>query len=166
MTKPSKPQTTAKKSVQSRATRPLRPATYSKQAHVEARIEHVADLMRSLKFVRGVTYKQLAKDWNLTEQRVREISMEASRRVRLELTDVEGVQLDVCAALSSAMRTAHTAGNLKAVAAIARAWADITGASARTNVRVQVANDQGLPADLVEQETVVQAYLARLKEPK
>lgn len=68
-------------------------------AATEARIEHIANLMRSLDFITGETVRELAAQWGLGEQRIRELSSIASKRVRKELTDPDRVVVKVATAL-------------------------------------------------------------------
>lgn len=76
--------------------------TTQKPAHTastEARVEHIADLMRSLEFRTGETTRELAAKWRITVQRVWELSSIASKRVRAELTDPDRIVVKVAAAL-------------------------------------------------------------------
>jgi hypothetical protein len=68
-------------------------------ASTEARVEHIADLMRSLEFRTGETTRELAAKWRITVQRVWELSSIASKRVRAELTDPDRIVVKVAAAL-------------------------------------------------------------------
>ena len=105
-------------------------------AVVESRIEHIAGLMRELRFVRGQTLRQLAKQWKLTEQRLRELCAEASKRVRAEVTDPERVTVDVCSSLDIAIRGALEERDWKNVVAAGKTWATIVGAVAPARLQV------------------------------
>lgn len=65
----------------------------------EARIEIVADLMRTAKFRRGRTAKELAKKWELSLDRVHDLTAEASKRVVAEFRDPERVTIKVASSL-------------------------------------------------------------------
>src|SRR5512143_3641484 len=65
----------------------------------ETRVEYVADLMRELKFRTGVTHKSLAAEWDLPISYVAKVTLEASRRVRAELTDHDRVLSKITRAL-------------------------------------------------------------------
>lgn len=69
------------------------------RAATEARVEHIAGLMRRLEFRTGETIKGLALEWGLSEQRMRELSAIASKRVRAELTDPDRVTVKVSTVL-------------------------------------------------------------------
>lgn len=104
----------------------------SRTAAVEARIDHIAELMRSLKWRRGDTYKELAKEWALSEQYLRELAAEASRRVRAEITDPDRVTASVGVALEIALEGAVGDRDWKGVAQVARTWSEIAGAGIKT----------------------------------
>jgi hypothetical protein len=95
---------------------------------VEARIEHIAELMRSLRWRTGETGKVLARQWDLSEQRLRELAAEASRRVRAEVTDPDRVSVSVGVVLESALVGALEDKDWRAVAAVAKTWGEIAGA--------------------------------------
>jgi nucleoid DNA-binding protein len=84
-------------------------------------------LMRGLAFVKGRTVKRLAAEWGLSEQRVRELSAEASKRVRAELTDPDRVTVTVCGYLERTLRDARKDRDHRAVVAAAKAWAELAG---------------------------------------
>lgn len=89
------------KTVQSPIPSPATPARarFSHTPATEARIEHIAGLMRTLEFRTGETVRELAAKWRLGAQRVRELSAVASKRVRAELTDPDRVVVKVTASL-------------------------------------------------------------------
>jgi hypothetical protein len=105
-------------------------------AAVEVRIEHIADMMRSLEWRTGISGPILAKEWGLCEQRVKELSAEASKRVRAELMSPDNVKTDVGAALAIALRGAVNDKKWQAVGQIAKVYADASGASAPQKVEV------------------------------
>jgi hypothetical protein len=97
-------------------------------AAVEARIEHIADLMRSLTFVTGKTVRELAQAWGLCEQRVRELSAEASKRVRAEVCAPRAGKRDVMVALDMVIRDGLTPmGDRKSAVQALKLKADLLG---------------------------------------
>lgn len=72
-------------------------------AATEARIEHIAELMRTLEFRTGETTRGLAAKWRIGVQRVWELSSIASKRVRAELTDPDRVIVKVATSLEKVM---------------------------------------------------------------
>lgn len=120
---------------------------------VEERIKHIADLMRRLQFVRGKTVKRLALEWNLTEQRVRELSAEASKRVKAELSAEDKVALtgEVVSTLTTIMRRGRKGverGDLGAAASAAKTGAEIAGILAPKKVEARIDGLAGLFAEL------------------
>lgn len=107
-----------------------------RDAHVAARVEHIAQLKRSLRWVHGKSTKRLAAEWGLTEQYVRELSVEAAKIVRAELTDPDRVTGTVCGYVVWALRTAKKTGDVKAIAPLAKAWAELAGTLAPQRVEV------------------------------
>lgn len=105
----------------------------------ETRVEYVADLMRTLKFRTGVTGKALAKEWDLPLSYVGQVTVEASRRVRAELTDPDRVLSKVSVALDHVIDDALDSGDRHAIIKAVQVWAQVTGAGAAT--KVQVTND-------------------------
>lgn len=99
----------------------------------ELRIERIADLMRAYQWRRGVTGKELAKEYGLAYQTIRVDAAEASKRVYAELmTDREGIGAKVGAALEKALDGAVDKEDWKAVAQLAKVYADASGVSAPT----------------------------------
>ncbi len=81
-------------------------------AHEEAteiRIAYIVDLMIRLRFRRGATVRRLAAEWQLTEKRVRELTAEASKRVRAQLSDADEVAVEVLGQTLATHRAAHRA---------------------------------------------------------
>lgn len=106
-------------------------------AATEARIIEIVDLMMRCRFRRGRTVKELAQRWELTEQRVRLLTAEASRRVRAQLGDPDEVAADLLPELHKTFRVvnqrARADGNPKmatAAASIGNLIAEISGAKA------------------------------------
>jgi hypothetical protein len=103
----------------------------------ETRVEFVADLMRELKYRTGVTNKGLAVAWGETSGYVAQVTTEASRRVRSELTDHDRVLSKVSASLDHVLDTAIESGDRHAIIKACQVWAQVTGAGAATKVQVQ-----------------------------
>lgn len=126
-------------------------------AAIEVRIEHLADLMRSLRWVRGETYKRLAKEWGLTRQRVRELSAEASKRVRTEATERAGILApQIEATCIDAMRAGRRAKGpkMKAVGVTAaNLAADLCGIKAPKRVEANVSGLAELFLELEQRES-------------
>ena len=61
----------------------------------ECRIEHIANMMRELKFKRGDTAKALAKEWGLQLNAVHHMTAEASKRVSKELLNPDAVKVNI-----------------------------------------------------------------------
>jgi len=103
----------------------------------ETRVEFVADLMRELKYRSGVTNKSLAAVWDQPSGYVAQVTTEASRRVRGELTDHDRVLSKVSASLDHVLDTAIESGDRHAIIKACQVWAQVTGAGAATKVQVQ-----------------------------
>ena len=131
------------------------------QAHVEARIAHIADLMRGLKYRKGVTCKALAQEWDLSEQRIWELSAEASKRVRAEVTDPDRVGAKVCTVLERVLDDAVDDGDRKSAIDAAKQWAIISGAAAPQRVKHEGAIPVDLPADRGEKLRLLAQCLTR-----
>lgn len=109
----------------------------------EARIEHICELMRTLAFKTGRTVKELAKQWDCTEQYCRELTAEASKRIRAELTDPDRVTAKVTTSLEMVLDNAMQ-GMLEgdgrsrrdAIEA-AKTWAVLVGAAAPSKHQVE-----------------------------
>lgn len=104
----------------------------------EARIAHIADLMRNCQWVTGRSGKELAKEWGITYDYLRHLSAEASRRVKKECLDPEAVGAQVGAALSAAVREAMQDRDWKALAQLSRVWIDASGAGAPQKIEATV----------------------------
>jgi hypothetical protein len=100
------------------------------QGDKEARIQHIESLMRSFTWRRGKTYRELAREWDLSEDTVRQYSAEASRRIRAAIMDPTEVNAAVGAALEEALSQCVTDGNWKLVSQLCDTWAKISGAAA------------------------------------
>ena len=129
--------------------------------HVDARVAHIADLMRTLKFQRGKTVKALAKEWGLGEQRVRELSAMASKIVRAEVTDPDAVTVTVCTYLERVLEQAWEKGDRKHVVLAAKVWAEMAGAG-KLGRRFAGKDDEDTrsPEETLAELDVVRAKLA------
>jgi hypothetical protein len=103
----------------------------------ETRVEVVADMMRELKYRTGVTNKVLAELWDVPTGYVAQITTEASRRVRAELTDHDRVLSKVSTMLDRVLDDALSSGDRHAIIKACQVWAQVTGAGAATKVQVQ-----------------------------
>ena len=97
---------------------------------VENRIHAIMDLMRALQWRRGTTGQQLAAQWGLHEQRVKELSAEASKRLRAEYEDPDRAVVSVYTTLETVMQDGATSGipgEKAAAVAAARLMAELSG---------------------------------------
>jgi hypothetical protein len=105
----------------------------------EARVAHIAELMRTLKFKRGKTAKELSKAWDLGIDRVHELTAAASKRVRAEVMNPDRVSADVGTALQITLADEMAKGrrkNGRVIADLARTWMQISGAAAPQEIKV------------------------------
>ena len=106
-------------------------ATPAREPAHEARIERIADMMRNAEWERGKSGKKLAAELGLHEVTIRADAAIASRRVYAELMqDREAVGAQVGSCLTKALDAATKEGDWKAVASIAKVYADASGVSA------------------------------------
>ena len=102
----------------------------------EARIEHIAGLMRALTYRTGVTSRELALEWDLGLARVEELTAAASKRVRAEITDPDRTVAKVCTAFDRVLDDALADGDRRSVIAAGKVWAEVSGARAPAQVHV------------------------------
>lgn len=103
----------------------------------EVRVERIASMMRRLEWERGVTSRELAREWKVGVKWVEELAAIASKRVRAELLDdKDHVGATVGAALTQGILTASRTGDLNALAKLAKVYSDAAGVSAATKVEV------------------------------
>jgi hypothetical protein len=93
--------------------------------------------MHSLEWRRGKTGPELAKAWKISHSTMEKLASEASRRVRLTLTDTDEVSVTVAAALDRVLRDALRDGDRRSVIDASKTWAQIVGAMAAHRVEVQ-----------------------------
>lgn len=116
----------------------------SHRASTLAHIEEACEDMRNCTFRTGKTIKLYAKKWELSISRVKEITAEASKIVRKELTDPDRVFSILGPALEEAILDCKSSRDFRQLAQLARVYADITGASAPRKIDHAVSNLQGL----------------------
>ena len=117
--------------------------TQAHRAPTEARINYIVGLMTDLEFESGKTVKMLAKKWKVGEQRVRELTAEASKRVRAVVMSRDDIADRVNLTLERILKDAIDDNNSRAftdervlvqnrklIVDAAVAWANMTGASA------------------------------------
>lgn len=95
-----------------------------------SRIAHIVDLMREGQFRRGKTAKALAKDWDLSEDYLFELTAEASKRVRKQLTNADELAAEVIPGLLSTYHTAVDDNDAKAVHSLGGLLLDMAGLKA------------------------------------
>ncbi len=110
------------------------------RASTLAHIEEACEDMRNCTFRTGKTIKIYAKKWELSIARVKEITAEASKIVRAELTDPDRVFSILGPALEEAIIDCKTTRDFRQLAQLARVFADITGASAPRRTELDVNN--------------------------
>jgi len=107
------------------AAAPIVPATPAllrpNRAHMtetEQRVNHIADLMVEGRWVVRVTCSYLAAKWGVREKRVRELSAEANRLLRAELSDHDrdAIRTKLCATLDRLIAHACAPGGNPRVA--------------------------------------------------
>lgn len=97
---------------------------------VSERVERIAGLMRRLEWQRGETAPVLAKEWGLAVNTVEQLASEASRMVAREVTDPDGLKVEVASVLRANLHRASQAGEFKAVASLGDVVTRIVGARA------------------------------------
>lgn len=100
------------------------------RTQVDERVGIIEGLMRRAAWDRGRTSRALASQWGCSLAAVNDYAAEAGRRVRAEVTDPDGVQTTVCAALSTIIREGLRDGERKTVVSAADVWTRIVGARA------------------------------------
>lgn len=102
-------------------------------AEVEGRIQVIMQAMRDLQWRRGKSQTEYAERWNISEQRVRELSAEASKRVRAEYEDPDRAVVSVYTTLEAVMAdgaSSQVPGEKAAAVAAARLMAELAGMGA------------------------------------
>lgn len=93
-------------------------------------VERCADIMRELRWVRGKTGKVLAHEWGVSEDVMKHVAAEASRRISSESGDLENAKPMILSHLAVALEEASKTGNPIAVSKVADVYAKIVGANA------------------------------------
>lgn len=87
-----------------------------------SRVAHIADLIRSAKWRYGETYKQLAVEWGMAYDSVKDIGGEAHAIVRGEIADPDEVTPNVCVVLSKVLVESYERGDFGQAIAAAGTW--------------------------------------------
>lgn len=103
---------------------------------VEARVQHIVELMARFAWEPGVTDVELAGEWGISASAVRTASAEASRIVRREVATNEVLATEIIMTLRETLQHARTDGTegRKVLANLARSLADIAGITAPSKV--------------------------------
>jgi hypothetical protein len=129
------------------------------RAITEARIEHIAGLMRALTYRTGVTSRELASEWDLGLSRVEELTAAASKRVRAEITDPDRTVAKVCTAFDRVLDDALADGDRKSVISAGKVWAEVSGASAPARMHVTGDLTQLTDAQLAERKRAIREQI-------
>lgn len=134
----------------------------------EEKVRVVMEIMRRLLWTQGKTARVLAARWSTSIAMIEQYSSEAHRRVAAEVEDPDRIKFMVGCALESSLLTALQEKDGRAIARVARTWADISGVSAAIRMRMQVERraSEELPEDPATQIAIMEAYLAKLKAGK
>ena len=136
----------------------------------EVRVEKIAATLRDGSFRNGVTLQAFAAEWGLSLNMVHQLSAQASKRVRAEVTDPEYVAAKGFARLvqiaDEAMLDADEKGNnashRKLAMAATAEWIKLSGVAAPTKQQVAVSGDlSALTDEQLEQRAA--ALVAKLK---
>lgn len=136
------------------------------QSRVETRVEYIADLMRNCRFTTGQTVKELAKEWDFTEQYVRELTAEASKRVASELENPDRVRAKIGSVLENIVEKAWVEGNYKDAINAGKVLAVLVGANAahRAEMRIQHRLEQELPQDKESLKKILEEEIEKLSK--
>ncbi len=135
------------------------PALGDRHGIAEARIEEIAATLRDCSFRNGVTLQGFAAKWGLAIHRVHELSAQASRKVRAELTDPDRAtargfsRLEKIAdeAMDEADKDGNNASHRKVAIAATEAFFKLSGLAAPTKAAVSVSGDlSGLSDEQLE----------------
>ncbi len=123
--------------------------TRTTPAETAARVDRIADLMRSGTWVRGESGPVLAKEWGLADNTVTQLASEASRVVAREVVDPQMVTETVATTLAAGLAQASKAREFRAMASLADVWTRVVGARApeRHEHAVVVAQFEALPRE-------------------
>lgn len=116
---------------------------YTPQGITESRIQYVEDLMRTFKFRRGRTARELAKEWNIPLTAVHHVTKEASKRIAKAIMDPETVNAKVCTALEEIIDRCLETGKYREAVQAAKAWSYISGSAAPS--RHEITGKDGAP---------------------
>jgi hypothetical protein len=96
----------------------------------DMRVMTIEALMRELKWVRGKSNRELARKWDVSVANVNNLASEASRRVRLAITDRDEVQTTVCSAMHTIVHDGMALRDYRSVIKAGDVWTRIVGARA------------------------------------
>jgi hypothetical protein len=96
----------------------------------EARVQHIEEMMRTFKYVRGKSARELAKQWGVSLDYVHQMTAQASKRIAAAIMDPETVNAKVGLALDQIISDGMKNGKHRDVIEAAKAWAHIAGSSA------------------------------------
>lgn len=111
----------------------------------EQRVAHIVELMCEFRFERGKTSRELAEQWGLSYQYVRELCAEASRLVRANLGSADEIAAEVAPGLLKAFRAAVERKDSRGAASTARVLCDLAGLGAQKH---EVSGPGGTPLSL------------------
>lgn len=115
----------------SRAKKKVMPKTPKASSDlVDQRVKHIEEMMRTARWERGRSNRELAAAWAVTVASVNAYAAEASRRVRAEVTDPDSVQVTICGALHTIVRDGLAEADRTAVIRAADVWSRVSGARA------------------------------------
>lgn len=127
------------------------------RAEVCARVDLMADLMRTLQWERGESAKRFAAMWGVSEDYAADLAAEASRRVQAEIRTPDEVRDELQQALREVVRRALADDDRRSIIDAARALGPLVGAVAPVRVEVdtrpvaeRVAEARELAAEVVD----------------
>lgn len=112
----------------------------------ETRVAEVVEMMLRGKFRRGSTARKMALRWGVSEQRAREITALASKRVRASLTDPDELAAEVVPAMLSAMHSAVKEGDARGVAALGAQLLEVGGLKTK---KIELGGADGGPIPMI-----------------
>lgn len=101
------------------------------------RVEAIEDIMLALRWEKGKTGPRLAAAWGLTLSAVESYSAEASRNI-VRNADPQAMRAKLATTLDRAIQQAVLTGELKALASLAKTYADMLGLIQSSKVQVNV----------------------------
>jgi hypothetical protein len=111
-------------------------------AETAERVDEICRMMTAGEWIRGRSEDVLAKEWDLSASRVRELSAESWRRVCHEADSPAKARPNIVGTLLVALERALTAGKYGDVAKIADVWTRIIGAREPEKQEINLTEDQ------------------------